>query len=117
MSYTLTKIQEGADGYGEYFYKDRPDFIVAHQGMTIAETDTAIYALEAYEEMQDGKVVDISETSSYKTAKSNADLKAQIAVLEAKQTPRRLREAVKDPTWINDLDDQIAALRAQLTKE
>lgn len=47
----------------------------------------------------------------------NEVLLSQIAELEAKQTPRRFREAVKDPTWINALDEQIAALRAQLTKE
>ena len=47
----------------------------------------------------------------------NEVLLSQIAELEAKQTPRRLREAVKDPTWLNALEDQIAALRAQLTRE
>lgn len=48
---------------------------------------------------------------------ANEVLLSQIAVLEAQQTPRRFREAVKDPTWINALDEQIAALRAQLTNE
>jgi hypothetical protein len=36
---------------------------------------------------------------------------AQIAALEAQQTPRRMREALSDPTFINDLEEQIAALR------
>lgn len=38
----------------------------------------------------------------------------QIETLEATATPRRLREALIDPTWIKDLDAKIAALRAKL---
>ena len=38
----------------------------------------------------------------------------QIIALEALQTPRRLREAVSDPSWMNDLDSQIAELRNKL---
>lgn len=43
-------------------------------------------------------------------------IEQQIAALEAQQTPRRIREAIKDPTWLDALDAQIAALRAQLPK-
>ena len=39
---------------------------------------------------------------------------AQIRTLELQQTPRRLREAVTDPTWMNGLDSQIAELRKKL---
>lgn len=39
---------------------------------------------------------------------------AQIAKLESYQTPRRMREAIADPTYMNDLDAQIAELRAKL---
>lgn len=42
------------------------------------------------------------------------DKLAAIAALEAQVTPRRLREALKDPTFINAIDAQITALRAQL---
>tara|TARA_R100000365_G_C2748574_1_gene80564 strand:- start:11494 stop:11781 length:288 start_codon:yes stop_codon:yes gene_type:complete len=49
---------------------------------------------------------------------SSADLiKQKIATLEATVTPRRIREAVLgiDGGWLADLNEQIAALRAQLT--
>jgi hypothetical protein len=43
---------------------------------------------------------------------------AQIAALEARQTPRRIREAALTQDgrdWLSDLDVQITALRAQLS--
>lgn len=45
--------------------------------------------------------------------------KQQIAALETTVTARRLREAVLgiDNGWLKNMNDQIAALRAQLTKE
>jgi|GEM_PF-3438614 len=48
----------------------------------------------------------------------NAALDAQIAALEATQTPRRMRDAAlteAGKTWLADLEEQIAALRAQRT--
>ena len=44
---------------------------------------------------------------------------SQIQALEATVTDRRVREAVLgvDDNWLKNLNDQIAALRAQLTKE
>ena len=61
----------------------------------------------------------IAKNSDYNTyiskLASNAVIIAQIAVLETTQTPRRMREALADPTWINALNAQIATLRAQLT--
>lgn len=44
----------------------------------------------------------------------NVIIKQQIAALEAQQTPRRIRESLKDQTFLNNLDAQIAALRGQL---
>lgn len=41
-------------------------------------------------------------------------IKLQIAALEETQTLRRIREAFSDPEWLNNLNQQIAALRAQL---
>lgn len=41
----------------------------------------------------------------------------QIYILEEQITPRRIREAIKGPVgkaWLDNLDDQIATLRAQL---
>lgn len=48
------------------------------------------------------------------TQLSNAIIKQQILELEATQTPRRIREALSDPLWLNNLNAQIDALRAQL---
>ena len=45
---------------------------------------------------------------------SNIKILAQIAALEATQTPRRMRESLVDPTWIKALDAQIVTLRGQL---
>jgi ABC-type branched-subunit amino acid transport system substrate-binding protein len=38
----------------------------------------------------------------------------EIVKLESLQTPRRIREAITDPTWMNGIDKQIRALRANL---
>ena len=85
MSYTLTKPTdaEDSDARAKYLYKDRPDFIVAHQGMTYAETDTAIYFLEDTEELQNGVVVDISSTDAYKAKVAAAALAALVGKAQA----------------------------------
>jgi len=59
MSYKLDK---------PYTDTERADFVCLHQGMTPVETDEAFYFLEAYEEMQDGIAVDVSEDADYITA-------------------------------------------------
>lgn len=48
-------------------------------------------------------------------AAHNTAIEAQILELEARVTPRRLREAVlgADREWIADIEQQIAALRAR----
>jgi len=70
MSYKLDK---------PYTDIERADFVCLHQGMTPVETDEALYFLEPYEEMQDGAVVDVSETADYIAA-----VKAQkLATLQA----------------------------------
>lgn len=38
----------------------------------------------------------------------------QIQALEQQVTPRRLRDAYSDPTWIINLEHQISTLRSQL---
>ena len=48
---------------------------------------------------------------------ANDIILAQIAALEETQTPRRMRESLADPTWMNALNAEIDALRATLTKE
>ena len=49
-------------------------------------------------------------------ASSNKPILDQIAELESSLTLRRIREAAKDPSWMNALDGRIAALRVQLSK-
>jgi hypothetical protein len=55
-----------------------------------------------------------AEEAAVAAAAPRRDLLAQIANLEAQQTPRRIREALKDPTFMNALDAQVSALRAKL---
>lgn len=55
-----------------------------------------------------------AEESAHAAAQPRLDILSQIAKLEAQQTPRRMREALTDPTFINDLNAQIAVLRGQL---
>lgn len=47
---------------------------------------------------------------------ANTVIQAQIAALEAQITNRRVREAIRGSgkAWLDGVDDQIAALRAQL---
>lgn len=60
------------------------------------------------------KIVDLDPGAAQ--ANRIASVKAQIAALEAMQTPRRVRDAVigADGGWLAGLEKQIAALRAQL---
>lgn len=54
--------------------------------------------------------------ADYAAAKTAKGVKNQIALLESRMTFRRLRESVlgTDNGWLENLDSQIAALRAQL---
>lgn len=47
----------------------------------------------------------------------NRPILAGIEALESQVTPRRMREAAVDPSWMKDLDDRIAALRAMIRRE
>jgi hypothetical protein len=66
---------------------------------------------------EEATVRSVIEAHVANTAKRehNAGIDKQIAALEARVTPRRMREAVTGPgkVWLDDLDDQIAVLRAQ----
>lgn len=55
---------------------------------------------------------------SYDTAENNEILKSQIATLEAQVTNRRIREAAigSDSGWLENLNSQIVALRAELVE-
>ncbi len=55
---------------------ERADFIVLHNhqnGRTIEETETAIYALEAWEKLVDGKVIDNTEEYKEEQAQKEAE--------------------------------------------
>lgn len=61
----------------------------------------------------------VDVTNSWPPPPATPTIAQQIQTLEATVTDRRVREAVlgTDNGWLKNLDDQIAALRAQLTKE
>lgn len=75
-----------------------------------ANADYKVYLSWCYE----GNVPDPADEPT-----PNQIILSSIAALEATVTPRRSREAVLglDNGWLKNLNDQIAALRAQLTKE
>lgn len=57
-----------------------------------------------------------AEEAAALASKPRKIILAQIAALEATITNRRIRDAVRGPgkAWLDSIDDQIAALRAQL---
>ena len=77
---------------------------------TIATPDGGIHV-----EMTAAEIAErAAEVAANEAAQPRLDIIAEIGRLEQQQTPRRLREALTDPTFINDLGAQIAALRAKL---
>ena len=109
--------------------KDYADF--AHNananGQRTEQDDKAVYALYAYEELQNGQIVDISATEEYKAkvlmtenTVKKAELQSQIDELEKSQA-RPIRELVKDSqnayakTKIDNIEQKIQDLRAQMT--
>jgi hypothetical protein len=88
--------------------------IVAKSDFNIAMSRTvgATFTFDA-----DGVLTITPSVPPTATQVANTALLAQIAMLEAGMTPRRMRDAFKGGagmTWITALDAQIAALRAQL---
>lgn len=129
MSYKLQK---------PYTEKQRLDFIVEYnhnQGLEIKETDTAIYALEAWEKFINGEVV--ADLESYKAkefeyahTKKVAELKSELAALDVKRIRAMcepsdydgafevqdvLREVSAKPcTWLEYYNLQAKSLREEL---
>ena len=58
-------------------------------------------------------VVDAAK-ADYEAGQAAREAHAAIQSLEASVTPRRLREAIADPTWINAQEALIAIERAKL---
>ncbi len=75
-----------------------------------AAVDEAVFEAEATPEQL------AAAFPNYKTKAAQEEIAAQIADLEAMQTPRRIREAVAgtDNGWLTALNNKIAALRAKL---
>lgn len=84
------------DIYG-IFRKDNPDFDTPENRAIVADV------IKNYPEL----------AAAYE---AKQDILKEISKLEAQQTPRRIREAIKDPTWMNNLEEQIIALRETLRK-
>lgn len=103
----------------------RADFVCQHQGMKYAEDDTAIYFLEDYEEIQNGEIINISNTPEYQAkilAEQNerrkAELKTQISELDLKRIRAGFEPTIKDETtgetYLQYYTSQIIAIRNEL---
>lgn len=101
MSYKLEK---------PYTDKQRADFIVEYnhqQGLNIQETETAIYALEAWEVLEDDEVVDNTEAYEQEQAEKEAE---RISMLNL--TGADVERAIYKVKGM-DFDDIISYLEAQ----
>lgn len=105
----------------------RADFVCQHQGMKYAEDDAAIYFLEDYEEIQNGEIINISNTSEYQAkilTKQNEqrkiELKTQISELDLKRIRAGFEPAIKDETtgetYLQYYTNQIIDLRNELSE-
>lgn len=87
----------------------------AYDPLTQSRTDGAV--------MTNGEWVQVWVISTLaaedQAAATKASIINQIAALEASITNRRIREAIRGQgkAWLDAIDDQIAALRAQLPQE
>ena len=101
MSYKLEK---------PYTDVERADFIVQYnhqQGLNIQETETAIYALEAWEVLEDDEVVDNTEAYEQEQAEKEAE---RISMLNL--TGADVERAIYKVKGM-DFDDIISYLEAQ----
>lgn len=106
-----------------YTDKDYADFavMVNINGQRTEQDDNAVYALYPYEELQNGQIVDISNTHDYKSKKQeikNAELQSQIKDIDEKRLRAICEPSVKDAatgqTWLEHYNEQIKKLRTQL---
>ncbi len=104
--------------------KEKADFIVEYnhnKGLRIEETETAIYALEDFEKLEDNTVINVINDSNYlakKQEEENNKIKSQIILIEAQQA-RALREILLNNneysrTKLEEIESQIQNLRSQL---
>ena len=112
-----------------YMNKDYADFAVSanSNGQRVETDDNAIYALYPYEELQNGQIVNVSETEEYKAkvlAEKNAvrktELQSQIDELDRKRIRALAEPSIKDETsgqtWLECYNSQIAGLREQISQ-
>lgn len=104
---------------------ERADFVCEHQGLNYYEDDKAIYMYANSEALQNGEIVDISNTDDYKKqilSKQNVakktEIQTQIDSLDFKSI-RALREGgIKDETtgetWVEYYTNKIETLRVYL---
>lgn len=81
-----------------------------HRGQTVYSASGVAMTITALGALPDGYTTTAPEPDP------NAEIDAQIVALEAKQTLRRMRNAVtsdEGKAWLVELEAQIAALRAQ----
>lgn len=116
MSYKLQK---------PYTDKEYADFVCLHQGLGSIETDDAFYFLEEYEEIQNGEIINVLNTSEYQgkiLAQQNAirknELNAQINELDLKRIRAGFEPSINNAstgeTYLEYYTNQIIALRNEL---
>jgi len=119
MSNILTKPYTDND-YAEFAV------IANSNGQRTEQDDNAVYALYDYEELQNGQIVNVSDTETYQAkvlAKQNAirkaDLTAQINELDLKRIRAGFEPSVKDEstgqTYLEYYTAQIQDLRTQIS--
>ena len=77
-----------------YTAKQKADFIVEHnhnKGLRIYETETALYALADYEVVQDGQIVDISDSPEYQ---------AELARQEQERINQESEQFLNETDWM-----------------
>ena len=102
-----------------------PELLKANNWLPVTTVDV----VKGDDETDDGHDLvvgaeDVTFTPKYRamtadeiTGRTNSRLLQQIAALEETASPRRVREAIKGQgkVWLDNLDDEIIALREQLT--
>ena len=82
------------------------------------EVEITVYPIDATSVWNEQDITDAvllhGSQEQMAVRESNKIIKEKIYNLEAQQTPRRIREALHDNSWMLALESQIAALRAQL---
>lgn len=107
MKYTITE--------GQYDAAILADELIAAFG-TAYGLSTAGTELTLYDVPDEAAVVAIIDAHVARTEirEANKVILKQIIDLEAKITPRRIRESLVDATWMKALDAEIWILRGQL---